>query len=144
MRWIASATAGGVPARDRAQRYRHEHDPTRTQFEFFDTTYAAARFNNSATQTTVLIVQNLKATAVAGNIDFYSAAGALLHAEPLALNAKGISVINTAALPGAGGPIRLRARSLRPAGTAPLPARPSPSSRPRGSRFDTPLVSAPR
>ena len=69
----------------------------------YDTTYFAPRFNNSATQVTVLIVQNGTDEAVTGNVDFYNAAGSLLHAEPLSLAPQGVLVLNTAVLPGLAG-----------------------------------------
>jgi hypothetical protein len=69
----------------------------------YDTTYFAPRFNNSATQVTVLIVQNGTDDAITGSVYFYNAAGTLLHAEPLSLGPQGVMVLNTAALPGVGG-----------------------------------------
>jgi hypothetical protein len=112
-------------------------------FEFFDTTYAGPRFNNSASQTTFLIVQNLKDTAVAGNIDFYNASGTLLHSQPLALNAKATSVINTAALPGLAG----QSGSVliaQTGGYGALAGKAVALEPATGFTFDTPLVSAPR
>jgi hypothetical protein len=141
VRWIAPVTGSG---------YLRVQGPTGTalgtfdgyQFEFFDTTYAVARFNNSATQITVLVIQNLRAAAVTGNIDFYNAAGTLLHSAPLSVPGAGSLVLNTATLPVAGqsgsvliaqtggwGALAGKAVALEPA---------------TGFTFDTPLVSMPR
>jgi hypothetical protein len=141
LRWIASATGGAllrVTGNGMAMGTWDAYE-----LEFFDTTYAVPRFNNSASQTTVLIVQNLRASTVLGNIDFYNAAGTLLHAEPLVLNARATVVLNTAGLPalagqsgsvlvahgGGWGALAGKAVALEPA---------------TGFTFDTPLVSAPR
>ncbi len=142
VRWITSTTAGAL-LRVTGTNGTALGTSDEYEFEFFDTTYAGPRFNNSATQTTVLIIQNLKDVSVAGSIDFYSVGGALLHSEPLALNAKGISVINTAALPGLAG----QSGSVLVAqtgGYGALAGKAVAVEPATGFTFDTPLVSAPR
>lgn len=142
VRWIASATAAAF-LRVTGPNGTALSTSDEYELEFFDTTYAGPRFNNSATQSTVLIIQNLKAVSVAGNIDFYNAAGALLHSEPLALNAKGISVINTAVLPGLAG----QSGSVLVAqtgGYGALAGKAVAIEPATGFTFDTLLVSAPR
>lgn len=142
VRWIAAA-AGGALLRVTGPNGTTLGTSDEYEFEFFDTTYAAPRFNNSASQTTVLIVQNLTAVSVAGNIDFYNAAGALLHSEPLALNARATSVVNTAALPGLAG----QSGSVRVAhtgGWGALAGKAVALEPATGFTFDTPLVTAPR
>jgi hypothetical protein len=54
----------------------------------YETTYAIPRYNNSGSQVTVLILQNPTDHAVAGNVHFWNAAGALLHTEPFAVDPK--------------------------------------------------------
>jgi hypothetical protein len=142
VRWIASTTAGAL-LRVTGPNGTAQGTSDEYSFEFFDTTYAGPRFNNSASQTTFLIVQNLKDTAVAGNIDFYNAGGALLHSEPLALNAKATSVVNTAALPGLAG----QSGSVliaQTGGWGALAGKAVAIEPATGFTFDTPLVSAPR
>jgi hypothetical protein len=102
VRWVAVAT-GGEYLRVTGPAGTALGSSDQYEVEFFDTTYAVPRFNNSSSQTTVLVIQNLRATSVAGNIDFYDAGGVLVHAEPLVLNAGATVVLNTAALPGAAG-----------------------------------------
>jgi hypothetical protein len=111
--------------------------------EFTDTTYFAPRFNNVASQITILIVQNTTPAPVTGNILFYSGAGVLLHADPLSLAANGNQVLNTAAIPalagqsgsiaishlGSYGALTGKAVALEPA---------------TGFTFDTPLTPLPR
>lgn len=60
-----------------------------------DTTYFLARFNNSASQVTILFVQNTTDRAVDGEAYFYDAGGTLLHTQPLAIPAYGVAVFNS-------------------------------------------------
>jgi hypothetical protein len=71
--------------------------------DMLNTTLFAPRFNNSATQTTILLLQNTAMQAVSGSVDLWSTAGTLLQAEPFNIPARGVLVLNTAALPGAAG-----------------------------------------
>ena len=68
-----------------------------------ETTYAVPRFNNSATQQTVLLLQNTRAQAVQGTIHFFAAAGTLLLSHPFTLSARGLLVLNTSTLPALAG-----------------------------------------
>ena len=142
VRWIAAA-AGGALLRVTGPNGTAMGTSDEYVFEFFDTTYAAPRFNNSASQTTVLIIQNLTVVGVTGNIDFYSAAGNLLHSEPLTLNARATSVVNTAALPGLAG----QSGSVLVAhtgGWGALAGKAVALEPATGFTFDTPLVAATR
>lgn len=56
------------------------------QLRAYDTTYAVSRFNNSGTQSTVLIVQNTAGHDVGGTVYFWSGAGTLLASVPLAVS----------------------------------------------------------
>ncbi|HTE42086.1 MAG TPA: hypothetical protein VK629_14775 [Steroidobacteraceae bacterium] len=60
-----------------------------------DTTIAIPRFNNTATQVTVLLVQNTRSIARTGMIYFWSATGTLLALQPMSLPARGSMVLNT-------------------------------------------------
>jgi hypothetical protein len=73
------------------------------RIRLWDTTLRAARFNNSATQVTVLVVQNVASDVVAGHVDFWNGTGALLHSEPIALGAQQIAVLNSSMLAGLAG-----------------------------------------
>jgi uncharacterized repeat protein (TIGR01451 family) len=80
----------------------------RYRLRAWDTTGSIPRFNNSASQITVLVLQNRADEDVSGRVYFWSAAGALVHQEPLALGPLAVVTINTAAigvLQGAGGSI---------------------------------------
>jgi hypothetical protein len=68
------------------------------EVQLFETTYSVPRFNNSATQQTVLVVQNTRADAVSGEIHFFDAGGAAIHTHPFAIAARGVLVLNTAGL----------------------------------------------
>jgi hypothetical protein len=77
------------------------------EIQLLETTYAVPRWNNSATQQTILVVQNTRARAVTGAISFFAAAGgAPIHVQPIALPPRGVVVLNTstvAALMGGSG-----------------------------------------
>jgi hypothetical protein len=68
------------------------------KIRFSDTTYTVPRFNNSASQVTVLIVQNRTNATVSGNVYFWSAAGSLLYIQPLSLAARTTLILNAAAI----------------------------------------------
>ena len=109
----------------------------------WETTVSVPRFNNSGSQVTVLILQNLTSSAVNGRIQFWSPAGALLLYSGFGLAPRGVTTVNTstlAGLLGVGGSITLtsdapygqlagKAVSLEPA---------------TGFSFDSPLVARPR
>ena len=61
------------------------------------------RFNNAGTQITVLVLQNPTNDAISGEAYFRIASGALVAVHPFSLGPKAALVLNTAALPGAGG-----------------------------------------
>lgn len=70
----------------------------------YETTYSIARFNNSGTQVTVLLLQNPTHYAIAGTVYFWSAAGALISTSPFSLAAKGLLVLPTQTIaPGTSG-----------------------------------------
>jgi hypothetical protein len=54
----------------------------RYRIRAYETTFAIPRFNNSATQGTVVLIQNPTDYTVTGTLIFFSAAGAVLHQQP--------------------------------------------------------------
>jgi hypothetical protein len=64
-------TSSSCPGCDANDQYR---------IRFYDTTCAIARFNNSSTQVTVLVLQNTTSSTVNGHYYLWSAAGVLLNA----------------------------------------------------------------
>lgn len=74
------------------------------EIQLLETTYAVPRWNNSATQQTILVVQNTRARAVAGVVSFFAAAGGVpVHAHPVALPPHGVLVLNTSTVPALAG-----------------------------------------
>ena len=69
----------------------------------YETTCSVPRFNNAGSQATFLALQNPTDHAIGGDIYFRDAAGSVLAVEPFSLAAKQALVLNTAAVPGAGG-----------------------------------------
>ena len=65
----------------------------------WETTLSIPRFNNSATQVTVVILQDRGAEPIAGTILFWDAGGALLHQQPLGLVPRGSVVVLTSSIP---------------------------------------------
>jgi hypothetical protein len=80
----------------------------------YETTYAAARFNNSGGQATIVLLQNLSSPA-AGRVYFWSPTGVLLHTQPFALAARASLALNTSTL----APLQQRSGSLTVAHDAP-------------------------
>jgi len=70
---------------------------------FRETTLMAPRFNNSGTQTTVLILQNGSNSSVAGTARFFNATGTLLGSSTFSLNAHGTLVLPTNTVTGVSG-----------------------------------------
>jgi hypothetical protein len=68
-----------------------------------DTTYSVPRFNNSATQVSLLIVQNTSERIVFFNAHFMSATGVLLGTYSQNLEPFGSQVLNTSTVPGVAG-----------------------------------------
>jgi hypothetical protein len=66
----------------------------------YETTAAVPRFNNSASQVTVLILQNTTDRALTGNADFWNAAGLRLATVPLSIPPRGTLVTNTGSVAG--------------------------------------------
>jgi hypothetical protein len=76
----------------------------------YDTTIAVARFNNSGSQITVVLVQNPTEAPINATMFFYNNAGALLATNPTVVPAKGLAVVPTSAigaLVGQGGSITI-------------------------------------
>jgi hypothetical protein len=63
----------------------------------YETSYVAARFNNSGGQVTVVLLQNTS-RAMAGRLYFWSASGVLLHTQPFLLGARASLVLDTSSL----------------------------------------------
>jgi hypothetical protein len=73
------------------------------RIRLFDTTYGIPRFNNSATQVTILIVQNTSDRVVYFNAYFFDANGVMLGVHSQNLAPFGATVVNTSALSGVAG-----------------------------------------
>jgi hypothetical protein len=69
------------------------------RIRLYDTTYAISRFNNSATQATVLTLQNPTPLPVVARAMFWSSAGALLRLVESTIPAHGNFVLNTSTVP---------------------------------------------
>ena len=109
----------------------------------YDTTFSLARFNNTGSQITVLVLQNPTNQAVTGHVHFWSVAGAELYTYPLSLGAHAGLVLNTATLPGLqgqGGTLTLAHNAPYAALTGKSVAL-EPST---GFSFDSPLEAKPR
>lgn len=69
----------------------------------FDTTYLIPRFNNSGTQTTVMILQNSLGNSVAVDAHFFNPAGTFLATHSVTIAAHGTAVVSTNTIPGVAG-----------------------------------------
>jgi hypothetical protein len=74
----------------------------------FETTQSIPRFNNSASQITVLLLQNPSGYQITGNVYFWSTGGTLTGQQSFSLAAKSTLVLNTSTVvPGASGAITI-------------------------------------
>ena len=106
-----------------------------------ETTCHVARFNNSGSQVTILLVQNRSGEAVSGDVWLWDGGGQLAGSQSFSLAAHGTLALNTAAVaPGAGGTLSIshdgRYGALDGKAVAVEPA--------TGFSFDTPLQARPR
>jgi hypothetical protein len=69
----------------------------------YDTTLFVPRWNNSATQTTILLLQNTTNITVTGSVFFHDGGGTLLATVPVSVQQHGLQVISTASVPGLAG-----------------------------------------
>jgi hypothetical protein len=72
-------------------------------FRFYETTYAAPRYNNAGGQVTVLIVHNVSELPVSGNIHFFNTAGTQVGNQAFTLPVNNHIVLNTGSVPGVAG-----------------------------------------
>lgn len=103
VRWIADSTTVNDFIRVKGASDFAENASSVYTLRFWDTTYSIPRWNNTGEQVTVLLISNLNASAVDGQIDFYDANGTLLHTEPFTVGETGLYMLNTAALPALAG-----------------------------------------
>jgi hypothetical protein len=109
----------------------------------YDTSDSDARFNNAATQITILLLENTSSQAVTGHAHFWNESGALLYTDPFSLGPRQTLVVNTATLPGlAGQQGTVSVASDAPYGT--LAGKTSAVEPAFGFTFDTPLQPRPR
>jgi hypothetical protein len=73
-------------------------DNTTYSVSFYDTTLFVPRWNNTATQTTVLILQNTTSVLVPTNIYFHDTAGVQLAVAVVDVPSRGVQVVATASI----------------------------------------------
>ena len=71
----------------------------------YETTYTIPRFNNSATQGTVVVVHNPTTRTVALRLRFWSASGSLLFTQSQNVAPRGVYTLATNSIGGAGRPV---------------------------------------
>jgi hypothetical protein len=109
----------------------------------WDTTLRLARFNNSSTQVTVLVIQNSGSDAVAGTLSYWGATGALLASQAFTASGRSTFVVNTSAVPGLQG--KSGSATVSHDGRHGALAGKAVSVEPAtGFTFDTPLAVRPR
>jgi hypothetical protein len=107
---------------------------------FYETTYTIPRFNNSGTQTTVLLLQNATDRSCALQMFFFDALGALLANPSVGIGAHSLLVFPTAGVAtNASGSVRV-AHTCGYGGLSGKAVSIEPAT---GFTFDTPVVSRP-
>jgi hypothetical protein len=114
------------------------------QIRSLETTAYVPRFNNSATQTTFLLLQNARQgqNTIGGNVHFFDAAGTLLATQPFALPSLGSLVLNTATVPGVAGQAG-HARITHAGGYGAVAGKAVALEPATGFTFDTPVLTRP-
>jgi hypothetical protein len=106
-----------------------------------ETTIAVARFNNSGTQVTILLIQNLRPATKSMAVYFWNTSGALVATSTLSIPAHGQQVLNTTTTaPGTSGSITI----AHDAGYGGLAVKAVALEPATGFSFDTPGVYLPR
>ena len=114
----------------------------RYRARFYDTTYTVPRFNNSGTQTTVLLIQNATDQPCSLRFAYLDSLGALVHTSGSELlGARALLVVNTSAVvPGQSGSVRI----LHLCGYGGLSGKAVSVEPLTGFAFDTPILHRPR
>ena len=94
IRWIADSSTTDEYVRVRGTSLTETASDVYT-IRFWDTTYSIPRWNNSSTQTTVFLIQNLAQVPVTLDIDFYDASGQQLVVLGTTIPARGLFNLNT-------------------------------------------------
>jgi hypothetical protein len=142
IRWIA--TAGGEERlRATGDLFVALDEGDRYDVVFYDTTLFVPRWNNTATQTTVLLLQNATNIAVTGTVTFHSAAGAVLGTAAVSVPARGLQVLPTATVPGLAGQSG-SAEIAQMGGYGALTGKAVALEPATGFTFDTSIVALPR
>lgn len=142
VRWI-SATDGKEFVRARGDEAVDLPAGSLYRVEFLDTTFFVPRWNSTATQTTVFIIQNTTNATVSGSLLLHNAGGTLLHTQPLSILQNGVAVFSTAgvaALAGQSG----SARVVHTGGWGALAGKAVALEPGTGFTFDTPMTPLPR
>jgi hypothetical protein len=114
-------------------------DGTVYSIEYVDTTLLVPRWNNSATQTTVLVMQNTTNATVLGFIYFQDATGAQLAEASLNVPARGVQVLATSSIAALAG--RSGAALIAPVGgQGAITGKAVALETATGFTFDTPFV----
>jgi uncharacterized repeat protein (TIGR01451 family) len=102
LRW---ENAGPAPVDDETVRVRSESCTTDCgpddvyRLRAYETTCVVPRFNNSATQLTVLLLKNASDAPVSGHVFFWGGTGSLLDTVEFALVPQGVFLLNTSTRP---------------------------------------------
>src|SRR5262249_55208266 len=111
-RSLAWIHAGGSPSADEYVRVQSNGCPASCdsndvyRLRFYETTGYIPRFNNSATQVSVLVLQNQGDTPLSLDVRFWGQDGAPLAGQLLALAPRQATVLDTSSLvPGQGGSV---------------------------------------
>ncbi len=102
IRWIAT-TGGEERLRATGDLWIPLDLGDRYDVAFYDTTLFVPRWNNTATQATVMVLQNTTSVAVTGFVYFHGTSGALLATAGVNVPAYGVQVLATASIPGLAG-----------------------------------------
>lgn len=140
VRWIPSA---GGPEYLRAVGLAGASGLEPYDVVFLDTTLFLPRWNNTGTQTTVVVLQNTSGVGVAGLLYFHDAGGALIGTASVAVPPNGAQVIGTGSIPALAGQSG-SAQVAHFGGYGALTGKAVALEAATGFAFDTPINPVPR
>jgi hypothetical protein len=95
VRWVAANNATNEYVRITGHQDANETASAVYTLRYWDTTYSIPRWNQTGTQTTVVLVTNLTQAAANVNLYFYNASGSLLATATYVLPPNGLNVLST-------------------------------------------------
>jgi hypothetical protein len=103
VRWIATADQTDFIKVEGYKNSFNQGVESRYDIQMRETTLNIPRWNQAASQSTVILLRNTTAATITGNLHFYDGAGVFLNAQAVSIPAHGVQGFSTAAIPALSG-----------------------------------------